>query len=649
LISSPAEEVTEVTGWCLVSNHQKEVAKRSAMMTLNRANSRFTSYVDLNSTDDPGDLQLEIKPNLLEGEMMITQADKVCLYSSQFGGSTSGQTGALFVTTLKLSFKNHLTTEESSSQQNKLLSNTDISLSSIEAVFEIHGDNADKRRRLMFGSSIPHRIEGIFVLCKNFKFLKFSFKFSTVDAGRNITNALLHHSRPKKIELLFAFDSQTACPVKARSVPVWEKMMLEADCSHLRLCRANQSWQICPSLPQEFVVPDYLTDEVVARVADTCTGARPPVWVWGNRAGGAVFVQSRLSVSQNSNTDQMFDNYYRKSSREYIDLDISFPKASHLEESFASILELHCNDGEKEVEEKEKNYFSSLESSGWLLTLGCALDLASQVAEHVVRGKTVLLVESDGRATALLISSLAMIILSETFRTRDGLELLIQAVWVSLGFKFSKNHTLSQQTSKQSNPHHLNPVFLIFLDCVHQICHQFPAHLEFSTRYLMTVWDTALLPMFDTFIFDCDHNRYLARSSRETPLDLQSAFDWSQQFSEAQIESWDNPLYGIPLRPDRAVATEPSSSAMMMGRQQKATFPESCRVLPVSGCVANLTVWNELFHRSVSSLPSSNAWSERLLSDRREVKSEIRDIMKTTSSANGQVSGQVRKENNHKK
>ena len=215
------------------------------------------------------------------------------------------------MTTLKLSFKNHLTPEESSSQENKLLTNTDISLSSIEAVFEIHGDNSDKKRRLTFGSSVPHRVDGIFVLCKNFKFLKFSFKFSTLDAGRNITNALLHHSRPKKIELLFAFDSQSSSAVKPRSTPVWEKLLLQSECPNLRLCRANQSWQICSSLPQEFCVPDYQTDEVVGRLADTCTASRPPVWVWGTRTGAAIFVQSRVSVSQNFNTDQMFDNYFR--------------------------------------------------------------------------------------------------------------------------------------------------------------------------------------------------------------------------------------------------------------------------------------------------------------------------------------------------
>ena len=52
---------------------------------MERSNSRFTSYVDLDSMDG-GEVELKMKPNLLEGEMMITQADKVCLYSSQPGG-----------------------------------------------------------------------------------------------------------------------------------------------------------------------------------------------------------------------------------------------------------------------------------------------------------------------------------------------------------------------------------------------------------------------------------------------------------------------------------------------------------------------------------------------------------------------------------
>ena len=59
--------------------------KAIQLSSMERSNSRFTSYVDLDSTD-AGEMELEMKPNLLEGEMMITQADKVCLYSSQPGG-----------------------------------------------------------------------------------------------------------------------------------------------------------------------------------------------------------------------------------------------------------------------------------------------------------------------------------------------------------------------------------------------------------------------------------------------------------------------------------------------------------------------------------------------------------------------------------
>ena len=70
-----------------------------------------------------------------------------------------------------------------------------ILIYSIQTVYEITGDAGDKRKKLPLGSNVSNKIDGIFVLCKNFRFLRFSFKFAGVDTGRNITNALLHHSR----------------------------------------------------------------------------------------------------------------------------------------------------------------------------------------------------------------------------------------------------------------------------------------------------------------------------------------------------------------------------------------------------------------------------------------------------------------------
>ena len=113
-----------------------------------------------------------------------------------FFSLTSGQTGRLFVTTLKVSFQ--LYVPGGGGLSNKLLSDTDIPLSSIESVYELHGENSDKKRKLALGSVLPtNKISGIVIRCKNFKFFKFKFNLQSmkVDGGRNITNAILHYAR----------------------------------------------------------------------------------------------------------------------------------------------------------------------------------------------------------------------------------------------------------------------------------------------------------------------------------------------------------------------------------------------------------------------------------------------------------------------
>eukprot|EP00092_Neocalanus_flemingeri_P021958 GFUD01023815.1.p1 GENE.GFUD01023815.1~~GFUD01023815.1.p1 ORF type:complete len:790 (-),score=215.04 GFUD01023815.1:791-3160(-) len=612
------------SGWFLLSNHRQGLA-RGVAMTLNRNVSSFTSYIDLEPPSDTKDPVMDTLPDLLPGEMVISQADRVCVYSTHAGGMTSGQTGALFVTTLKLSFKLHV--EKDAPRSNKLLGDTDITLSSIQAVYEILGDTGEKRKKLPLGSNVSNKIDGIFVLCKNFRFLRFSFKFAGVDTGRNITNALLHHSRPKKNELLFAFEHSLNENLHNQYGTVWEDVRRESECPNMRVSRANDTWQVSISLPQQFVVPAHVTDEALSLVSGLCLGTRPPVWVWGNKVGGAVFIQPTLNVSPSPSVDHMFEDFYRTKKRVTIDVDQSFPSHTQLEDSFISVVELHCMDGEKEAEEKDKSYFSSLESTGWLTSVGSALRLASQVADQMTIGKTVVLREGEGRSSSILIASLAQLLVCEDFRTRAGFEGLIQSNWVSLGFQFSKSHTLSNLSSKMSN---LNPTFLLFLDCVHQMSLQFPSKLEFLPQYLMDVWDTTLLPVFDTFIFDSEHDRAVARSSPEIPLQLHSAWDWVKQFTSPQIEKWDNPLYGVPLRPPRSSSMEPSDLSMIMERQVHPTFPESKKFLPVSGEIINLSVWYQLFHRSVPFLSTTNTWTEKLTDLRREAKASVTTMMNTT-------------------
>jgi len=109
---------------------------------------------------------------------------------------------------------------------------------------------------------------------------------------------------------------------------------------------------------------------------------------------------------------------------------------------------------------------------------------------------------STGQVAELQLSSVAQILLEEEFRTRAGLESLIPSNWMSLGFPFSRSFTLSGHAGLNCSP-----VFLAFLDCLHQFGLQIPSSLEFTEVYLVDMWSTALFPIFDTFIFDCEHDR----------------------------------------------------------------------------------------------------------------------------------------------
>ena len=75
---------------------------------------------------------------------------------------TSGHTGCLFVTTLRLSLQLH-TGDAIKEKCNKLLGEQDVTLSSIEAVYEVQGEAGDResrggrRKKLPLGSTVANR------------------------------------------------------------------------------------------------------------------------------------------------------------------------------------------------------------------------------------------------------------------------------------------------------------------------------------------------------------------------------------------------------------------------------------------------------------------------------------------------------------
>uniref|UniRef100_UPI003AAAD890 phosphatidylinositol-3,5-bisphosphate 3-phosphatase MTMR4 n=1 Tax=Centroberyx gerrardi TaxID=166262 RepID=UPI003AAAD890 len=149
------------------------------------------------------------------------------------------------------------------------------------------------------------------------------------------------------------------------------------------------------------------------------------------------------------------------------------------------------------------NWLSALESTRWLQHLSVMLKAATLVCSAVEReGRPVLVHCSDGWDRTPQIVALSKILLDPFYRTLEGFQVLVETEWLDYGHKFG------DRCGHQENADDVSeqcPVFLQWLDCVHQLLKQFPCLFEFNEAFLVKLVQHTYSCLYGTFL--CNNAR----------------------------------------------------------------------------------------------------------------------------------------------
>ncbi|XP_049448093.1 myotubularin-related protein 4 isoform X1 [Epinephelus fuscoguttatus] len=149
------------------------------------------------------------------------------------------------------------------------------------------------------------------------------------------------------------------------------------------------------------------------------------------------------------------------------------------------------------------NWLSALESTRWLQHLSVMLKAATLVCSAVEReGRPVLVHCSDGWDRTPQIVALSKVLLDPYYRTLEGFQVLVETEWLDYGHKFG------DRCGHQENADDVSeqcPVFLQWLDCVHQLLKQFPCLFEFNEAFLVKLVQHTYSCLYGTFL--CNNAR----------------------------------------------------------------------------------------------------------------------------------------------
>uniref|UniRef100_A0A8C5NAE8 phosphatidylinositol-3,5-bisphosphate 3-phosphatase n=1 Tax=Gouania willdenowi TaxID=441366 RepID=A0A8C5NAE8_GOUWI len=160
------------------------------------------------------------------------------------------------------------------------------------------------------------------------------------------------------------------------------------------------------------------------------------------------------------------------------------------------------------------NWLSSLEGTKWLWNLSLLMKAALLVVNAVDRDQRPVLVHcSDGWDRTPQIVSLSKLLLDPYYRTIEGFQVLVETEWLDFGHKFADR---CGHGEKSDDLNERCPIFLQWLDCVHQMQRQFPCSFEFNEAFLVKLVQHCYSCLFGTFLCNSGKQRKDRRIQERT-------------------------------------------------------------------------------------------------------------------------------------
>ncbi|XP_067937897.1 myotubularin-related protein 10-A-like isoform X2 [Watersipora subatra] len=500
------------------------------------------------------------KTDLMHGESEIATLKDV----RQLQGSNSdGRKGNLICTNFRLRF---VTVDGESSPEeatHNFIGTDDIPLCKISAIYKVSNDKKKRLKR----SKIVHQIglKCMQVYCKDLGVHTFNFEPTKTEDTRTLIQTILHFASPDKNDLLFVHDTKklpmsNGCGEGRASVDgqlmtsKWkprdfltsrdfEEVLPRPGTERIwRITELNRKFKVVSEMPESFIVPAVVSDRLLREAATKYDNKRLPAWTYTHTNGYSLLTSPTFSPEAASIEIELSESVKRTGADPLkIDLTKSLCSVSDIQTAFAKMFSICAVDSDAEFHSTDNSVYSQLDSAHWLRYISFALRVSCKAARRIRQGRSSVIITENGSDLSCMVSSLVQIMLDPSSRTIKGFQALVQRCWVAAGHPFCERLNL---ISSPSMSKHITPVFLFFLDCVHQLMVQYPSAFEFSEIYLISLWDSCLLGLFREFIYSTNKDRVESVTGEGQ---LPSVWEWELQYSTDYLALFRNPLYQLSV------------------------------------------------------------------------------------------------------